>query len=61
MKTLQKFLQHDAGHHHGVAEAEVEVHLKAVHGERKKIEAGIIAVKQRHNAFPVELGLSPLP
>jgi len=43
------------------AEAEKEIDLKAVHAELEAIELKIDEAKKRHNAFLVELGLSPLP
>lgn len=43
------------------AEAEKEVDLKAVHIDLVSIEKELVDAKARHNAFLVELGLSPLP
>ncbi len=43
------------------AEAEQEVDLKVVHADLVSIELKIDEAKKRHNAFLLELGLSPLP
>lgn len=43
------------------AEAEKEIDLKAVHADLEAIELTIDEAKRRHNAFLLELGLSPLP
>ncbi len=43
------------------AEDEVEIDLKATHGELVKIEKEIQKEKERHNSFLKELGLPPLP
>ncbi len=43
------------------AEDAKEIDLKAVHADLQAIELKIDEAKKRHNAFLVELGLSPLP
>ncbi len=43
------------------AETETEIDLAAVHGELVEIDKALVEAKQRHNAFLIELGLSPLP
>jgi type I restriction enzyme M protein len=43
------------------AEAEKEIDLKAVHADLEAIELKIHEAKERHNAFLLELGLTPLP
>jgi type I restriction enzyme M protein len=40
---------------------EAEIDLAATHAELVQIEKDIAAAKQKHNAFLIELGLSPLP
>jgi type I restriction enzyme M protein len=43
------------------AVGEAEISLEATHGELVEIEKAIAIVKQKHNDFLKELGLSPLP
>ncbi|MFT3789564.1 MAG: type I restriction-modification system subunit M [Rudaea sp.] len=43
------------------AESEQEIDLKAVHADLAAIELEIAGAKERHNAFLMELELSPLP
>jgi type I restriction enzyme M protein len=43
------------------AVGEAEIDLSATHAELVEIEKEIAAAKQKHNAFLIELGLSPLP
>jgi type I restriction enzyme M protein len=38
-----------------------EINLEATHGELVEIENAIAVAKDKHNAFLMELGLSPLP
>jgi type I restriction enzyme M protein len=43
------------------AVGEAEISLETTHAELVKIEKAIVAAKDKHNAFLIELGLSPLP
>lgn len=43
------------------AVGEAEIDLTATHDELVDIEKTVAAAKQKHNAFLLELGLSPLP
>jgi type I restriction system adenine methylase HsdM len=43
------------------AEAEEEIDLAKVHADLLGIEDDLVAAKQRHNVFLMELGLKPLP